>query len=798
MAKDANFWSARVSRDIRLILHRAESSLLLCYVDHHDAAYRWAERRVLERHPRTGAAQLVEVRETVRDIEVPRYVEAQSLHPNSPHTSDGNARCPRRLGQSRPPGSRRSSPTSAGTRCSTTACHSSWLDEVHAATEDGLSSTSLDHLPTEAAEALLELATGGTPARPVQTDPDIDPFAHPDAQRRFRVMANVEELERALEYPWEKWTVFLHPTQRDLVERRYNGPARVAGSAGTGKTVVALHRAVHLARAHPRANVLLTTFSDTLARALGRKLELLVGNEPRGAAPHPRRRDRPHRPRGLSRRARTRGACRPRSRSRRVGAAPRQRRSRTASAHASSRPSGATWWTHGSSTTWDAYRDVARLGRKTRLREPQRALLWSIFERVRADLDARGLVTIPGVFAAATEHVASGHERPFDYVVVDEAQDIGVPQLRFLAALNGEREDGLFFAGDLGQRIFQTPFSWRSLGVDVRGRSHTLRINYRTSHQIRRQADLLLGPELADVDGNVEDRRGTISAFNGPPPTVEVLDSTRPSASDRQRGSSARRADGIAPRRDRQSSSAPRPSSTRASDAVRAAGLEPAILDGDADAIAGAVAVGTMHLAKGLEFRAVVVAACDDEVIPSLARIENVADDADLEDVYDTERQLLYVACTRARDHLLVTGVAPASEFLDDLRRRPERAGTTTTDTMAASSLGWPGPTIFGVAVGVLGSRGALPHGAARLLGHVLRHELDSVSAGRCCWSCPRHRCVGSSAFAPREKLLHRSLSLRGGVRDLLTGLKARDWDCRERGDVCARSHAQLKRERSR
>jgi hypothetical protein len=103
-------------------------------------------------------------------------------------------------------------------------------------------------------------------ARPVAAS--IDPFEHPDAQRRFRTVDNVEELERALEYPWDRWTVFLHPAQRATVERRYNGPARVSGTAGTGKTIVALHRAVHLARADPDARMLLTTFSDPLANAL--------------------------------------------------------------------------------------------------------------------------------------------------------------------------------------------------------------------------------------------------------------------------------------------------------------------------------------------------------------------------------------------------------------------------------------------------------------------------------------------------------------------------------------------------
>jgi len=124
-----------------------------------------------------------------------------------------------------------------------------WLNDVRQANEDSLLALA-DRLPAEAAEALLELATGGQPraSKPV---PTTSPFDHPDAQRRFRVMKNVEELERALEFPWDKWTVFLHPDQQELVERSYAGPARVSGSAGTGKTIVAVHRAVHLARANP-------------------------------------------------------------------------------------------------------------------------------------------------------------------------------------------------------------------------------------------------------------------------------------------------------------------------------------------------------------------------------------------------------------------------------------------------------------------------------------------------------------------------------------------------------------------
>ena len=255
----------------------------------------------------------------------------------------------------------------------------------------------------------------------------------------------------------------------------------------------------------------------------------------------------------------------------------------------------------------------------------------------------------------------------FDFCVIDEAQDIGVAELRFLSALGGGRLNSLFFAGDLGQRIFQTPFSWRALGVDVRGRSHTLRINYRTSHQIRRQADRLLPPELADVDGNAERRGATVSVFNGPVPEVRTFDSPEDETEAIADWLRARQREGYAPQAMGVFVRSPEQFG-RALSAVQAAGMRPAQLDDGSGGVSGSVAVDTMHLAKGLEFRAVAVAACDEEVIPLQTRIERVGDDADLEEVYGTERHLLYVACTRARDRLLVTGVDSGSEFLDDLR----------------------------------------------------------------------------------------------------------------------------------
>ncbi len=642
-AKDKNFWSVQVNADIRLIVHKTEGSLLLCYVNHHDKAYDWAERRRLETHPKTGAAQLVEIRETVKEVVVPVYVQAEMPAPPKPRLF-ADKRDEELLGYGVP---------------------AEWLNDVRQANEDSLLLLA-DRLPGEAAEALLELATGGKPRVAKPATPVTNPFDHPDAQRRFRVMTNVEELQRALDFPWEKWTVFLHPEQRQWVERDYTGPARVSGSAGTGKTIVALHRAAHLARTHPDARVLLTTFSDTLANALHTKLKRLVGSEPRLAE-----RIDVHSLNALGLRL-YKSHCGPANLASReavrelLGEA-----SKAVGGHKFSLHFLLTEWEQVVDAwqleTWESYRDVARLGRKTRLLEAQRAILWSIFERVRGGLKERNLTTHAGLFTALASALAKSKHPPFDFAVVDEAQDIGVAHLRFFAALGADRPNALFFAGDLGQRIFQQPFSWKSLWVDIRGRSRNLRINYRTSHQIRQQADRLLGPEVTDVDGNSENRSDTISVFNGPPPVIRML----PTENEEIRSVGTWLAD--------QSKAGVLPHEfgvfvrsagqlDRAQAAVKESGLPFKILDEHVETTSGHVSISTMHLAKGLEFRAVAVMACDDEIIPLQERIETVGDDADLQEVYDTERHLLYVACTRARDHLLVTSVEPASEFLDDLR----------------------------------------------------------------------------------------------------------------------------------
>lgn len=222
-SKDPDFWSVRVSRDVRIIVHRSAVSTVLCYVDHHDDAYQWAERRKLETHPKTGAAQLVEVRETIQEITVPRAVETMPEVPTKPPLFAGIS----------------------DDALSGYGVPDEWLGDVRAADEERFLDLA-EHLPEEAVEALLELAGGDTPqaARPPSSPPSLeasdssmgtgepaeygrtspsDPFEHPDAQRRFRVVHDVAELERALS---NRWAVFLDRVQRYIVEGDFSGSAR--------------------------------------------------------------------------------------------------------------------------------------------------------------------------------------------------------------------------------------------------------------------------------------------------------------------------------------------------------------------------------------------------------------------------------------------------------------------------------------------------------------------------------------------------------------------------------------------
>lgn len=658
--KDKNFWSIRVNKDIRLIVHKSQCNFLLCYVDHHDNAYNWAQKRKLETHPTTGAAQFVEIRDIIneeasyKNNDSKVYEFSRKFIKNS--NTDVNVQKDSILRKNQ------LFINKSSNELLSYGVPEEWIDDVKICDEDELLEL-CDHLPAEAAEALLELATGGTPK--VYEAKVEDPFDHPDAQRRFRIMENTEELEKALDFPWEKWTIFLHPEQKQIVEKEFSGPGRISGSAGTGKTIVALHRAVYLARKNLESRVLLTTYSDTLANSLKIKLKRLLGNEPRLAE-----RIDVYSIDGIGIRLYKLL----------IGIPTFVNRDllldtlRDYSNHDDYKNFKfhfllSEWddvvdaW---NINDWESYRNIIRLGRKTRLLESQRKILWTLFSKLKKFLKEKDFLTSTNLFHNLAQKIKDENRLIYNHIIVDESQDINMSHLKFFNSLGGNRENGLFFCGDLGQRIFQQPFSWKSLGVDIIGRSHTLKVNYRTSHQIRFHADLLLGPTVSDVDGNEEDRSKTISVFNGSNPSIkefdsidleiktvadEVLSQINSGLIPHEIGIFVRSKNEIA----------------RAEKALKLTNLDYKILDDNVLITNGYISLMTMNLAKGLEFKSVFIMCCDDEILPSQNRIDCIGDDADLQEVYDTERQLLYVGCTRARDYLYVSGVRPISEFLDDM-----------------------------------------------------------------------------------------------------------------------------------
>jgi len=638
-AGDDKVWSARVSRDLRIILRRDGDDNLLAYVGHHNDAYRWAERRKFIPHERSGAMQIVEVIEDEKKAET-EYGD----HSSATETAEDVVQPFWSL---------------TDDQLLDVGVPREWLSHVQAMPEEDIDSL-FDRLPAEAAEALYDFATGGKLEDHIvtQAEPGADPYAHPDAQRRFRVFDNIDELTAALDAPFEKWAVFLHPAQRELVRRKVTGPTRVTGSAGTGKTIVALHRAVHLAEQRETARVLLTTFSPELALALSAKLEIQTQAVPE---------------------LRERITVRPLDEAavelycQQFGEPDLVDHShiRELIEKALSAGIGGDLTPQFLLEEWqelvdawgvtdpESYATLPRIGRRTRLGPKQREAAWTVFDHVRTRMAELGLVTRAMIYNRLTGWVEDRGTIPFEHVVVDEAQDLTVAQVRFLAAVGNGRDDALFLAGDIGQRIFRLPFSWVKLGLDIRGRSHSLRVNYRTSHQIRAMADRLLPPAITDLDGVEEGRRGTVSIFDGPIPEVRLLDSSEAEVQfvsdwlqrcitsgipSKQIAILVRSPDQLDRAR------------KAAEDSVAASAVsEPPI-------------VTVMHDAKGLEFRAVAVVACDEDVIPDPHRLASIGDVAEMESVYETERHLLYVACTRARDRLLVSGVVPGSEFLDDLR----------------------------------------------------------------------------------------------------------------------------------
>jgi len=645
-ARSAGVWSGRITQALRAILYRDGDAWVAVHAGRHDPAYKWAERHDIGRHEATGELQIVEL--PIAPAPTPLPTPSTTTPPQLQLALFAER---------------------SDDYLSSLGVPSTWLPVVREIrTEDELLSV-VGKLPQEVADRLVRLAMGELVTPPVPI-----PAAAPilaGAQQSLLVEPDLLTLEAALKAPLDRWIGFLHPTQRALVQATPKGPVKVTGSAGTGKTTVALHRARHLARAGH--HVLVATFVTTLAHNLLRQLRVLCSADELAritvSTVHARALAICQDVDALVKPASDSDVRAALERARLTLAPeidPRFLRNEYDNVVA---PQGLG--------TWAEYRVARRTGRGKALSVTERKILWAVFERAMTELEGKRRLDWTGLCRFALRAIEEGRVKPtFDAVLVDEIQDLRPIELRFLRALAGKAPERLALYGDAGQRLYAGGLTLSALGIDVRGRSHVLRLNYRTTEQIRRAADRVLEATAVssdDMDGGTVARTAR-SLHSGPAPALEGFD-----LADAERDGAVRivrtwldagieaAAIGLFARTNSRV--------TALEKALEGAGLAVHLLsDEEAQAQSG-VRIGTMHRAKGLEFKAVLVHDASASTLPSSGALAACDDPQDRDDLIARERSLLYVAMTRARDQLAVTWTGTPSPFLAPLNK-PGQSGT--------------------------------------------------------------------------------------------------------------------------
>lgn len=648
--RDPKVRTVRVSLSYRaIVLHPERGDVyVLVWVDHHDEAMAWAKEKTFDINPNTGALQVVSIVEAERAV--------------SPHP---------------PPESRH---TGLFDNVETGDLLSLGVPEVLTpavrAVRDREQLSALSrHLPEEAAEALTWLAEGFSPdeVRSLNLGPreraavDTQDFEkaleNPDTRRRFVTVESQHDLAAMLDAPLEKWRVFLHPSQARLVTRHFNGPARVLGGAGTGKTVVAMHRTRHLTSKvftgdHDR--VLFLTFTANLAKHIEQNLKTLCGEElarieVSNLHSWAVRFMRPH------------GYV--------FDVATDEEATECWRLAAQIDPS-ADWdlgfirqeWDRVVQThdirTKDEYLRVSRAGRGKTLSRPDRARLWGIFEAYRENLNELGKAEWLDVIRDTRRFIEKAQPiLPYRAAVVDEAQDLHAEEWRLIRRLVPLGPNDLFIVGDAHQRIYDRKAILSKCDIDVRGRSGKLNINYRTTEQIRGWAvGLLRSFRSDDMDAGTDEQTGYLSLLSGPLPEVHHFETQEEEAAFIgalvTRLTSERRPEDIC---------LVAPSKAALKDAyqptMKAAKIEFTVLEKTDDRRMPGVRLATMHRVKGLEFPCMILAGINEGALPR--RIPSLAGDPTaIGEHEERERSLLFVAATRARDLLIVTSSGAPSAFL--------------------------------------------------------------------------------------------------------------------------------------
>ncbi|WP_038069813.1 3'-5' exonuclease [Thermus scotoductus] len=613
--KTKGFWSLYVNKDLRIIAYQhPEVGYILAYTGHHDDAYRWVETHQVEVHPKTGILQVFRVVEEIKVV--PREVR-----PLLPYSEDYLLE----LGV--PP---------------------SYLKPLSLVEHEEELLELISGLPQDVQERLLDLYTGKKVVPPPKVRTIEELAKHPLSRQHLQFIQNLDELRRALAYPWERWMVFLHPSQREAVERSFRGPARVTGPAGTGKTVVALHRAAKLAERYPGEPLLLTTFNRFLAARLRAGLRLLLGEVPESLTVEnvhslaTRLHNQHLGPVGIA----TEETYLPwlQEAAENLNHGPEFVVSEFAFVD--------TWGLY----TWDLYRSFPRSGRGVPLTARERRQLFDVFQRVWEQLEGKGLLTFNGLLHRLRAKAEAGELPRFRAAVVDEAQDLGPAELLFLRALVEEGPDNLFFALDPAQRIYRPPLSWQAMGLEVRGRSIRLKVNYRTTREIAQTAERLLPPEVE------EEVREVLSLLQGPKPSIRNFSSQEACTKDLVAWVRSHLDFGVSPEEigvlTRIWSLA-----QHVQEALKAQGI-PSTLLSDGEEQNEGVRVGTVHSAKGLEFRAVAVFGANRNLFPLDSLLKRASSEQDREELREKDRNLLYVAFSRARETLWVGYWGEPSPFL--------------------------------------------------------------------------------------------------------------------------------------
>jgi len=654
--KDRRVRSVRIDLNYRaIVLHPDKGDVyVLVWVDHHDEAMAWAKNKMFEINPYTGALQVLDT----EDIEAATTISQLQEHPKT-------------LDEYGP------FDTFSDEDLLRTGLPEPLLPAIRAIRQPEELDALEPYLPPEAYEALYWIANLGysvdqavaevSTSRPKQVDvTDLETaLQQPDSQRRFVMVDSAEELMDILNAPLEKWRVFLHPSQARLVRRHFNGPARVLGGAGTGKTVVAMHRARHLARevfTAPTDRILFTTFTRNLANNIQENLRTLCGPEF----------DRIEvtnlhawaynflASQGIHFDMLT------------------NEESKEAWRNAISAAGLDAWdrvfyqeeWRFvvqaQNITTRREYLRASRKGRRTRLTRPQRAAIWEVFEEYRRQIEALGKVEWYDLIHQARILLQQkGHILPYRAIVVDETQDLHAEELRLLRQMVPPGPNDLFFVGDAHQRIYGRPVVMSHLGIHIRGRGYKLRINYRTTEEIQRwTVGVLEGKQVDDLDGGVDTLTDYISLMHGPAPTIRCFKTLEEEIAF------------ILGEIDALSEFAPlehicivaRTNDQIKNDylpALRNAGIEHLYLKGDTpEYVSTGVRLATMHRVKGLEFPHVFVVGVNADVIPLP---QFASDDPEWPEHELQERCLLHVATSRARETLTVTCYGQPSPFLNAL-----------------------------------------------------------------------------------------------------------------------------------